>query len=110
MGRLTTIIASVAARASAWGHDPRAARGEGSARVGRSAHQGPLTLTLSPQGEATGRPHGEQMDFVAVVQDAWTVEKGFVTPTMKVKRNVIEERYGGMLDGWYAKKQPVIWQ
>jgi long-chain acyl-CoA synthetase len=54
-------------------------------------------------------PH-EQMDFVAVVRDAWTVEKGFVTPTMKVKRNVIEERYGGFLDQWYAKKQSVIWQ
>lgn len=54
-------------------------------------------------------PH-EQMDFVAVVQDAWTVEKGFVTPTMKVKRNVIEERYGGYLDAWYAKKQAVVWQ
>lgn len=64
--RLTNIIASVAARASAWGHDPRAARGEGSARVGRGAHQGPLTLTLSPQGEATGRLQGEQMDFVAI--------------------------------------------
>src|SRR5262249_29139012 len=54
-------------------------------------------------------PH-EQMDFVAVVQDAWTVEKGFVTPTMKVKRNVIEATYGNLLDGWYAKKRSVIWQ
>jgi long-chain acyl-CoA synthetase len=54
-------------------------------------------------------PH-EQMDFVAVVKDAWTVEKGFVTPTMKVKRNVIESTYGGLLDGWYAKKQAVVWQ
>jgi len=54
-------------------------------------------------------PH-EQMDFIAVVKDAWTVEKGFVTPTMKVKRNVIESTYGGLLDGWYAKKQAVVWQ
>jgi long-chain acyl-CoA synthetase len=54
-------------------------------------------------------PH-EQMDFVAIVKDAWTVEKGFVTPTMKVKRNVIEETYGSYLDQWYAKRQPVIWQ
>ena len=54
-------------------------------------------------------PH-EQMDFVAVVKDAWTVEKGFVTPTMKIKRNVIEATYGNLLDGWYAKKQPVVWQ
>ncbi|MGQ0585626.1 MAG: AMP-binding protein [Gammaproteobacteria bacterium] len=54
-------------------------------------------------------PH-EQMDFIAVVKDAWTVEKGFVTPTMKVKRNVIESTYGGLLDAWYARKQAVVWQ
>jgi long-chain acyl-CoA synthetase len=54
-------------------------------------------------------PH-EQMDFIAVVKDPWTVEKGFVTPTMKVKRNVIESTYGGLLDGWYARRRAVIWQ
>jgi len=54
-------------------------------------------------------PH-EQMEFLAVVSDAWTVEKGFVTPTMKVKRNVIEERYGPMIEQWYAQKQAVVWQ
>jgi len=58
---------------------------------------------------ATLDPH-EQMDFIAVVKDAWTVEKGFVTPTMKVKRNVIESTYGSFLDGWYAQKQAVVWQ
>jgi long-chain acyl-CoA synthetase len=54
-------------------------------------------------------PH-EQMDFLAVVADQWTVDNGFVTPTMKVKRNVIEDKYGGMLEQWYSKKQPVVWQ
>jgi hypothetical protein len=29
---------------------------------------------------------------------------------MKVKRNVIEDKYGGMLEQWYSKKQPVVWQ
>ena len=60
------LIASFAARASAWGLDPRAARGEGSARVGRSAHQGPLTLTLSPAGAASRMARMEQLDFVAI--------------------------------------------
>jgi long-chain acyl-CoA synthetase len=54
-------------------------------------------------------PH-EQMDFLAVVKDSWTVENGFVTPTMKVKRNVVESAYGKLLDGWYAQKKPVVWQ
>jgi long-chain acyl-CoA synthetase len=52
----------------------------------------------------------EQMDFLAVVKDTWAVDNGFVTPTMKVKRNVIESTYGQQLEGWYAKRQPVVWQ
>jgi long-chain acyl-CoA synthetase len=54
-------------------------------------------------------PH-EQMDFLAVVKENWTVENGFITPSLKVKRNVVENTYGAMLDAWYAKRQPVIWQ
>ena len=54
-------------------------------------------------------PH-EQLEFLAVVKDAWTVEAGFITPSLKVKRNVIEKTYSEMLDGWYAKRQPVVWQ
>ena len=52
----------------------------------------------------------EQLEFLAVVGDAWTVENGFVTPTMKIKRNVVENAYGKHLDGWYAQRQSVVWQ
>jgi len=38
-------------------------------------------------------PH-EQMDFVAVIPEQWTVDNGFITPTFKVKRPVIEKHYG----------------
>jgi long-chain acyl-CoA synthetase len=54
-------------------------------------------------------PH-EQMDFLAIVKDSWTVENGFITPSLKVKRNVIENAYGGFLETWYAKREPVVWQ
>ena len=54
-------------------------------------------------------PH-EQMDFVAIVSGSWTVENGFITPSLKVKRNVVEGEYGKFLDAWYAKRQPVVWQ
>lgn len=58
---------------------------------------------------ATLDPH-EQLDFVAVVKDNWTVENGFITPTLKIKRNVVEATYGPHLDAWYARREPVIWQ
>lgn len=52
----------------------------------------------------------EKLAFLVVVRDAWTMEEGFLTPTMKIKRNVIEDRYAPHADEWFAKKQPVIWE
>jgi long-chain acyl-CoA synthetase len=42
----------------------------------------------------------------AIVPDAWTVESGALTPTLKLKRRVLEKRYEGLLDGFYAAPQP----
>ncbi len=53
-------------------------------------------------------PH-EQMSFLAVVSEQWTVTNGFITPTLKVKRNVIEEKYGPHFEPWARSKQPVVW-
>ena len=54
-------------------------------------------------------PH-EQIEFLAVVRDTWSVDNGFVTPTLKIKRNVIEDRYAPHFEAWYAQGQPVVWQ
>ncbi|MBZ2169995.1 AMP-binding protein [Marinobacter sp. F4216] len=54
-------------------------------------------------------PH-EQLAFITVVSDEWSVENSFLTPTMKLKRNVVEDAYQEKVDAWYAKRQPVIWQ
>ena len=52
----------------------------------------------------------ERMDYVVVVKDQWTMENGFLTPTMKIKRNIIEDRYLANAEKWLALKQRVIWE
>ena len=52
----------------------------------------------------------ETLDYVVVVKDQWTMENGFLTPTMKIKRNVIEERYMPNAGHWITRKQKVIWE
>jgi long-subunit acyl-CoA synthetase (AMP-forming) len=37
------------------------------------------------------------------------VDNGFLTPTLKLKRSVIEARYGGKMEDWYKKGQKVLW-
>jgi long-chain acyl-CoA synthetase len=53
-------------------------------------------------------PH-ERLDFVAVVSEQWTVESGFVTPTLKLKRNVVERHYAPHFEKWAKARQSVVW-
>lgn len=52
----------------------------------------------------------ERLDYVVVVKDQWTMENGFLTPTMKIKRNIIEDRYLPNADHWVTQRQTVIWE
>jgi long-subunit acyl-CoA synthetase (AMP-forming) len=52
----------------------------------------------------------EKLDYIVVVKEQWTMENGFLTPTMKIKRNIIEDHYLGHADEWLAQRKPVIWE
>jgi len=51
----------------------------------------------------------EHLQFLVVVKDDWLPENGFLTPTQKIKRAVIEDTYDPKVEGWYAAKKKVIW-
>ena len=54
-------------------------------------------------------PH-EQMAFLVFVREPWTIENGLLTPTMKIKRNVIEQTYEPMVAQWSQSNQRAIWE
>jgi len=51
----------------------------------------------------------EQLELLAVVTDEWTIENGLLTPTLKLKRSAIEQKYAASVDGWYEAKQKIVW-
>ncbi len=51
----------------------------------------------------------EQLELIAVTKDPWTIENGTLTPTLKVKRAVIEDKYAKKAEDWYGKKDKVVW-
>ena len=53
-------------------------------------------------------PH-EQMDCVVITAEAWTVENDILTPTMKVKRNKIEDTFAANYERWTGQRKSVIW-
>ncbi|WP_375122542.1 AMP-binding protein [Pseudomonas sp. LW8] len=52
----------------------------------------------------------ERLHRLVVVKDSWAVDNGFLTPTLKIKRNVIEDRYGERFEEWSARSEAVLWQ
>ncbi|RBL70519.1 AMP-binding protein [Pseudomonas sp. MWU13-2625] len=93
---------------------------------GLSAPLGLCVLSVVNQEEARGSLHSsleklleevnagldkhERLRRLVVVKDSWAVENGFLTPTLKIKRNVIEDTYGARFEEWSARSEAVLWQ
>ena len=85
---------------------PDAARRAADA-VGRAQLQATLAAHLRSLN-AELDPH-ERLDCLAVVSTPWTVESGFVTPTLKVRRDRIHSAYAARYAGWVQARTPVVW-
>lgn len=54
-------------------------------------------------------PH-EVLHKLIIVNEDWTPENGFLTPTLKIKRSVIEKQYAPFYSKWYVLPDSIIWQ
>jgi long-subunit acyl-CoA synthetase (AMP-forming) len=52
----------------------------------------------------------EKLRFLVVVKNDWTTQNGMLTPTLKIRRNVIEAAYAGRAEAWTALQQSVVWE
>jgi len=52
----------------------------------------------------------ERLRQLVVVKDSWAVENGFLTPTLKIRRNVIESTYGPQFQVWSERTEVILWQ
>ncbi|HWZ86836.1 MAG TPA: long-chain fatty acid--CoA ligase [Thermoanaerobaculia bacterium] len=49
-----------------------------------------------------GKPHHEQIRAFALLPADLTIEDGSITPTLKVKRRILESRYSSLIEAMYA--------
>lgn len=78
-------------------------------------HDSTLQEELTPRLEALLQTINEQIEefeavqFLAIVPEAWDIDNGFLTPTLKIKRDAVESAYEPYLDQWYDSGQRIVW-
>ena len=61
-------------------------------------------LEREVQGTLTGLARFEMPKRIALLENDFTIERGELTPTLKVKRRVIDKQYKGLIDSLYAEE------
>lgn len=54
-------------------------------------------------------PH-ERIRCIVILNEPWTVENDKLTPTLKIKREPIEQQYIANYQTWYAQNHAIVWQ
>lgn len=52
----------------------------------------------------------EQLQKLVVVREEWTVVNGLITPTLKIRRNSIDDQYGKNYERWLRANEVVLWE
>ena len=55
-------------------------------------------------------PNYRKISTVVVMKDQWGVENGLLTPTLKVKRNVMNNRFKESFLDWHEHKETIVWE
>jgi len=50
----------------------------------------------------------ERLNKLLIISEKWSLENGILTPTNKIKRNVIHETYKHLFEDWYNEKNKII--
>lgn len=53
-------------------------------------------------------PHAK-IRGILVVKSPWNIENGVLTPTMKIRRHLLEQKYANLGDAW-SSSQSIVWE
>jgi long-subunit acyl-CoA synthetase (AMP-forming) len=53
--------------------------------------------------------HHERLALIVVSTTEWTIANEMLTPTMKIRRQAIEDATEANVDGWYDAGTRVVW-
>ena len=84
---------------------------EAAASAATEAGRRELEASLTDHLKAVNQtldPH-EQLACLVVTHEPWTVDNDLITPTFKVKRNKLDERFAALYGQWQGARRMLIW-
>lgn len=80
--------------------------------IGTAKSRDALTKSLSITLDEVNNklPNYQKISNLVVVNEAWDIENGLLTPTLKVKRNALHQKYKDALLTWQTHNESVIFQ
>ena len=52
----------------------------------------------------------EKVSTIVVIEEPWTEDNNLLTPTLKVKRNKIDEKYMNNYSQWHQDNCSIVWK
>jgi long-chain acyl-CoA synthetase len=52
----------------------------------------------------------ERLSMIVIADGPWTVADGLMTPTLKIRRGVLESRYQERIESWRDQNRPIVWE
>ncbi|MFK7935057.1 MAG: AMP-binding protein [Saprospiraceae bacterium] len=79
--------------------------------IGQKEDQAAVTAKLNDTlKEVNSHLHGhEVISTIIVAKEPWTPENNLLTPTLKIRRGAIDERFMGDYQSWHDEKDKVLW-
>lgn len=76
----------------------------------RSKQEEELQISLKETLEEVNKDlqNYEKIKKVVLMEEEWTIENGFLTPTLKIKRNKIEEIHKHNYPHWFSQPEEII--
>ena len=58
----------------------------------------------------SGMDNYKKIEKVVFVKNEWTPENNLTTPTLKIKRAKIDERFSEDYENWYKREESILWE
>ena len=80
--------------------------------IGLKAPKSEVTASLDATRKEVNAslPNYARIEKIIITKEGWSVDNGILTPTLKIKRNVLEDRYIFLIEKSAKTSETIIWE